>query len=62
MIVPLLEELLHWSEFETSLFFCGAGIEVSTIISNVCINLQTILCIKAHRFIYSVNTTKQEDI
>ena len=31
MVVPLLEELLGWSEFETSLFFCGGGIEVGII-------------------------------
>ena len=32
MVVPILEELLGWSEFETSLFFCGAGVEVTTIL------------------------------
>ena len=29
MIVPILEDLLKWTEFETSLFYCGAGIDVS---------------------------------
>ena len=30
MVVPILEDLLGWTEFETSLFFCGAGVEVRT--------------------------------
>ena len=29
MIVSMMEDLLGWTEFETSLFFCGAGIDVS---------------------------------
>jgi len=46
MIVPMFEDLLHWSELEISLFFCGAGVEVSTIISNVYINLQNFFALK----------------
>ncbi|XP_065884475.1 uncharacterized protein [Dysidea avara] len=32
MIVPMFEDLLGWTEFETSLFFCGAGIVVDIVI------------------------------
>lgn len=32
MVVPMLEHLLGWSDFEASLFFCGAGVLVGTII------------------------------
>lgn len=31
MIVPMFEDLLGWTEFEISLFFCGAGVDVSII-------------------------------
>ena len=30
--MPMLEYLLGWTEFETSLFFCGAGVLVGAII------------------------------
>ena len=33
--MPMFEDLLGWTEFETSLFFCGAGVIVSN--ENVCI-------------------------
>ena len=62
MVVPLLEELLGWSEFETSLFFCGAGVEVSTISSLHYNKLLFPLYNKAHRFICSIIICEQEDI
>ena len=62
MVVPILEDLLGWSEFETSLFFCGAGVEVRPIrlCQELCVYF--IYCFtKAYHVIYCVDTTKQED-
>ena len=42
MVVPMLEYLLGWTELETSLFFCGAGVEVSRT---------TMRTFKAHSFL-----------
>ena len=60
MVVPILEDLLGWSEFETSLFFCGAGVEVHPI--TFCVN-NFIHCFtyEAYHVIYCVNTSKQKD-
>ena len=42
MFVPMFEDLLGWTEFETSLFFCGAGV----IVSNEYVRIKpNVLCI-----------------
>ena len=54
MIVPMMEDLLGWTEFETSLFFCGAGIDVSRSVTMFQRLLYMHFCLAIHHtLIYS---------
>ena len=61
MVVPILEDLLSWTEFETSLFFCGAGVEVRTYVWLFLCIIIIIIKNVAHLFICCADATKQED-